>query len=441
MSIRDDGPNWPINAPRVDQDTAFSFEVTVTVDGVSDSTTVNGSIQNIVRSPLSTQWDEQYGSISDVYPATFSSTFPGLPEYMVFSDPVSGHDLYVGEVNTSPQLANDVVSVQSIYPRGFGTEGNLVSINDFNLDTQTDFAVLDDTDNRIIVHRQTLDISDPFTLEVTGDFTIPGDACAVISTQVGDGLTLGPNEYPGLLIGTEGDGLFILPNDGNPRSTNETPEDLENAGRFSSIEQISTSDQACEFAVGRFSQNEPERVYAYDDVRRELTPVDIPVTTSPSFGTVISIPGIEPPVQLIDMDFGIGQGGQGFLALLFGSGYDFGNFLVILQGPNGSDATTITLPEGRPADMVVGNIDFQSSNPQMQDFDDDIVIAVPETPYVYVFENTTETNDTRVSFADVRYFEVGFDVKAVGLVNGDESFGRELIIGTEEEARLYQNTE
>lgn len=90
--------------------------------------------------------------------------------------------------------------------------------------------------------------------------------------------------------------------------------------------------------------------------------------------------------------------------------------------------TTVLLPSGVPSDMVFASDDDGHAN----DFDSDILIAVPETPYVYVFNNLSSPSAPgAVTFSDIAFHEVGFGVRTAAIGQVDDTIGQDLILGTD----------
>ena len=163
-------------------------------------------------------------------------------------------------------------------------------------------------------------------LQPSGGADVSG-VCAIQSARVWDDRpNVSANEYSGIVAGTDGNGITVLLNDGNPRNTfNPSP----NAGQFSTSRSLTTSGSAC--AITRLTSVGPSggyEVYAYDPVRRELVGSREPVTSAAELTQTISLNMPATGMELVGMEPGIGNHGQGFLALLFSDGEHAGNQAV-----------------------------------------------------------------------------------------------------------------
>jgi hypothetical protein len=438
------GPVWTFDTPEVDADTAVSFRVTVTNNGtnLSDTAEASATIANFDRSPASPQWVGEYGSftLSNSRLLSFdNSPLLSDDDRLVFTD--QDGSLNTANFETNPANTAGLLDQATLRTQTGSYE---VLFDDINRDTQTDAIVLDRNTDQIYLYRQTLDNADGFVFEEASTGNIPG-ACAFASTVIGnDSIDANRNTFPGLFIGTEDEGFSILENQGNPRPVIPTAESRDRAGRLSVPRAISTNERGCYLAIGTFDTVGTFDIWAYDEQRSELLQIRNPLTTNLTIGNTIQLGFSDQNTRLIDMQFGVGQGGQSFLAMLLTGGHYDSNFLLILQdSPGGISETRIDLPHGSGTDLLVESMDVLPFPPSSttSDFDSDILIAVPETPYVYVLENLS-TMTGPVTFSEISYLETGFGVYKIGLVSGNNSLGRELATATKEgEVRLFLNTE
>lgn len=442
--LQGSGPLWTFNTEEVDADTTVTFRVTVSFNGLSDSADVSATITNYDRTPLSQQWTGEYGdfAIDALSIVGFDRSVFQDADRLVFENP-EGH-VGVASFQTDPDEYPGVVESQILRDERISFDA---LFDDFNLDTQVDVAILDRTNDAITVYRQTLDDDDGFTFEETGSGNF-ANACALVSALVGDDRPAGfGNEYPGLFLGSEGAGFGIFLNSGNPRPfpNNATAQSLDQAGRFSALLPISAGDTGCHLAAGDLGSTGARSVWAYDDLRSELLEFLVPVGSVPALGRTVALGIGGQNIRMINMEFGVGQGGQGFLVMLFGRGHYDSNFLLVLQQDGATiSQTRIDLPNGLGSDLLVDNVDYFNpgvADPTVIDFDSDIVVAVPFTPYLYVLENLSSDSGP-VTFSEPQFLEVGFGVTRIGLVRGDDAFGPELALGDENgNVRLWQNAE
>ena len=419
--------------PYVAADTPLSFEVTAT-DGEDASTIlVDVAISNYARLPLSTQWGAELSraSMDGSVRAIGVDSFPDpvtLNERLLVVSENAGGSL---DIHRLTPAANGSLSVPSptltLAPDEQAGPAKIV-FADFNLDTRMEFAVLSVTDSQVTAFRVEDGASGNDVVAESGSAVVPG-ACALAAIRVGDDRPLASvGEYPGILVGTEGNGLTAMLNDGNPRDIGLP---TSGAGEFSRTQSLATSGTACGFtAQSDLNGQGGYEIYAYDPVRQELVGYAEPVTTAATQTGTIAIQLPAPGMALVDIDVGIGSAGQELVAAVFSDGRHDGNHaLLIFQNDGGMiTQTTVTLPNGVPSDLAFASIDDGLSN----DYDSDVVITVPETPYLYVFENLSSASVPGVvEFSDVAYFEVGFGAHVVAISEVDDTFGEDLVVGTD----------
>lgn len=434
VSIHGNQPPWTISLPQVDMDSTFTMRATLFVDNASDSTDISATITDVSYGPATMQWSSVIDRLVSGSPFQFSEDDVRDRTFMVMGN--AGHPVgyAFAEIETDPSKGLSLISRHQIESGSSIPHETPVVISDFNLDGEPEPAIVKYSSNTIEVFRQTADATDGVTLEEAGTGSFPDDICALIPTLVGDDRpAAGQTEYPGLLVGSPNDGLYIFKNSGNVASGEP--------GIFSGTDMITTTGEYCGFAVGHFNNAEPARIYAHERGQSEIVPIDIPITSTPVFGNPISLSRNNGRDAVVDMQFGKGQGGQNFLAvLLSGDGNGYKNFLEIIQGEDGSQRQTIELPQGYITDLFVGNIDHDSNDPNVPDMDDDILIPLPENDYVYVLENLSTTSSAGVSFSAASYLKTELFPTRVTTVTGDGEGGRELLVADHgPEIILYQN--
>ena len=425
------GGVFTYSTPMVGQDELVSFKVTVRDNETASETTVDITVRNYARAPLSTQWGGELfrealptGAVR-AFAHDDDNSAPSLNNRLyIVSEDEDGLVLHRetpavdGSLHFSQPLltfAPDESSVPAIF-----------EFFDYNLDTQLDMAVLSPSDSGVETYLVQEDGAGGFTMIDSGGATVSG-ACALTSAYVGeDRPTAGVNEFPGVLIGTHGNGLTALLNDGNPRD----------AGYFSRTLTVSTAGRACGLSAPLDLDGEGGyEVYAYDPARQEFTGFNEPVTTSTvsSLTFNASLPASD--MKLVEVASGIGAAGQQLLAALFSDGVHEGHHAVLIfQNSGGSiQQTTINLPNGVPTDMVFATIDSEDpAYPSYSDYDSDLVIAVPGTPYIYVLENlSSPVSPGLVTFSDIAYVDVGFGVQTVDVLEATDDMSPDLITGSD----------
>jgi len=446
-----DGPEWTIETNEVASDE--TIEATITVSDGTDSTsqTVSITITDFDRTPLSSQWGASADQLTITNPP-FSNLAPGFPKstqlpLLSFFTRQNDGTLELQTFNfTNAEFPTSVITSLPGGPSGAfqSTRNELTS-------SPSDEFVLWSGDEGIVqIYKSETD----GTYSDGGSFSIP-EVCNAISAFVGDdrGPAFGIEEYPGLIVGTP-NGLTALFNNGNPRedftmNPGFVPSDMEIAARgtFTNSRIIATTGDFCGLDSGTFTQNGANAPGNYSETRSELTLITDTTGNSVTLGNSISVslPAIS-NLRLIAEAGGVNQDGSTFAALLFSDGEHEGTHQVTIvhQDPAGTfSQTDIALPNGVPLDMAVTSIDVRADgnqNPGMSDFDSDIVIAVPETPYAYVLKNTSSPT-VSLSFAPIEYAEVGFGVNQIALIDGDGSLGPELVTGDGTTLDLYVNTE
>lgn len=444
---------FSFETPRLDVDTVVSFTVTASDGSQSSDQSVSVTIQNIVRTPLTDQWTDLLDSqsvgvdVNQLFSGTSNqdgSSFGVPAKALALSQNAQFGDDRVHEL----EFASDgtfTVGPGLQLPAFSGPDPDdlIYVFDDLNLDTRLDIVQYDPVSG-LLAFYENIDDSGSTLLTTIASLTTPNVnstpvACDASTTRIGNdrpGTFI--NEFPGLLIGTIGNGLRGVLNSGNPR----TDPASQTVG-FSTEATFTTSGSFCGFALSSLNPGGFNEVYSYDPDRQEVVPIDLPVTLPPSIGQAIPLTLPVAGLRLVDLKSGIGQGGQAFLALLLTEGVHEGTHLIaVLQLENGSfTQTTLTLPNGVPSELLVTSIDAIGTS-NISEFDSDLVVVVPETPYIYVFENLSQQDGSTVSFAPITFFEAGFDVANITLLDATQSFGPELVTGsTDGTVAVYRNTE
>ena len=418
------------DAPKVDADTQLVFEVSAS-DGTETSTdTVDVTIRNYARLPASTAWGSELsraslgGAVRTIAgDSSYGTIFSLNARFLIVSESPAG-SLEFRRMVPENDGALTVPVPDLIFAPDEQIAPAKFTFADFNLDTRDDLAVLSVSDSHVTIYK--------FEDGASGNDVVPG-ACAIGAARVGDDRPIGAvNEYPGLLVGTEGNGLTAVLNDGNPRDFGER---TANAGTFSQTQRLTTSGTAC--ALTRqidLDEQDGYEIYAYDPVRQELVGYGEPVTwgATPKVTVPVRLPA--PGMDLVDIDAGIGNNGEQLIAAVFSDGTHEGHHALLIFQSVGGVITqkTVMLPNGVPTDMIFTNIDDGPGPGIDFDFDSDIVITVPDTPYVYVFENLSSTSAPgAVNFADIAFYEVGFGVRTVAIGIANNTTGFDMIVGTE----------
>lgn len=419
---RASGPVWTLETTKVDAD-----EVVTATLRVSDGTTevsedVTFTIRKFDRSPISTIWavPTQTYDVSDNGSAK-------LPEDVFFSGFKILHVLHRSATNTLSVLEftffNSIFRDPTLIPLDMPASASdfLMAERIQYASERSGFAVFSpETESiRVFKRESQQDVSDG------GQFSIPGlcDASwAHISTD-SDIL-----QFPSLLIGT-GNGLHAWLNDGRTIPLRDR------SGTFSQSRIWRPSGRFCFAATGG--------IY-YDEMAHEIELVLLDTFSDTEFPGPVSV-SVPNGLRLVDIETGLSQIREEYIALLFaGETHNAPHQLTILyQSPNGAvDQLDIPLPAGIPASLTVGSIDTDFDEVEFSNFankDDDIVIAVPDTPYAYVIRSEYSV-EAGLTFAPLEFFHVGFDVLDTALIITDGTARWSLITNDGWTLRLHENT-
>ena len=202
------------------------------------------------------------------------------------------------------------------------------------------------------------------------------------------------------------------------------------------------SDSQIRRPTGRYCHSGRGNVF-FDEVRGEFNFATFESAENSSFPRPVSM---APPngLSLVNMDVGIDAREQEFIALLFAAeAHDGPHQLTLLsQSPSGLVVQQdIALPSGVPADMVVGSVDTDPLaffREEEANIDSDIVIAVPDTPYVYVIR-TDYSDVDGLTVAPIEYFEVGYGVDEITLAITQRNRKHSLVTNDGQTLRRYIN--
>ncbi|MEP1144327.1 MAG: hypothetical protein ABJH52_11465 [Henriciella sp.] len=383
-------PNWIVETSEVDQDQVATVTVTVSDGQTSVSESLDFTLVNYDRTPLSSQW----GAASDSYSNANASN-----SKFGWSNPFSVD----GYLYTLIKSAGGQGVVQQFrfldddFPEPTGIPLNLdITGQESFYRIPLDFAVGPD----FVVHSEATGQISIFRRETNSEVSDAGqfsvsESCSIGATQVGDSTI--PFEPLGLIVGTP-NGLIALLNNGSPTSS---PQSASRIGTFSESRIIATTGDFCRLDFNQFNTSENARYF--DEAREEIVPL-----ASALGNTVYLLEPLEvntpSDMRLVDTAGGYMDFGSYFTALLFaGDDHTSDHQLTIVHQYFGGpvEQVDIPLPHGVPANLHVAPINGFG-------FASDIIVTVPETPYVYVLENISPFSE--VEFTPIEYLDVGFGV-------------------------------
>lgn len=389
-------PSWIVETSEVDQDETISIAVTVSDGQASVSETLEFTISNYDRSPMTTKW----GGASDTY-----SDVGLFDRKMGWSQrlAVDGYIYTAARSQNNAGLVQQFKFVDDAIPTPINIELNVdltgqETFYQFPLDfmLHPDFVLHNEETGHIQIFRRETnsEVSD------AGQLTI-ADSCSIGATQVGDA----PQSYPplepyGLVVGTP-NGLTALLNNGSPVSASQS---MQQMGTFSDSRIIATTGHFCELDLHQFSTNDNARYF--DQARAEIIPLHSALGNTAQFGTSLSV-NVPSDMTLVDRGGGYMQFGSYFTALLFaGPTHTSEHQLTIVHQYFGGpvEQVDIALPHGIPSGLHVAP--FNASG-----LATDIIVTASETPYAYVFENISPFS--QIQFSPIEYLEVGFGVTEV----------------------------
>lgn len=432
--------------PYLDADETVTFRVSVSDGEAVTTDDVAITLLNYERTPISTQWAGGLGSVTLQGPVreigVGNSGGTGINStVLVISEEGGGFAARNLTLTSGGEISLVVPSLTFEADESDASAAFLFA--DFNLDAVQDLAVLSRSDGNIETFLGDGDGTSAYPMVNSGGGEVAG-ACAIKEMWVGEDRPITGSELPGLLVGTDGNGLSALLNDGNPRDligAGYQPDE----GYFSSTVMLTTSGRACAI-TGQIDLDADGfvEIYTYDPVRQEFTGYSEPLGSTVEEKEVFSAQLPASGMDIVALATGISNTGSSLLAALFTDGVHEGNHaLLIFENEGGAiEQTTIILPNGVPTDFAFASVDaFDPDVIGYSDFDADIVIAVPETPYVYVLENLSSPTVPGASdFADIAFFEVGFGVEQVAVFEvGDASLPSLVTGGSDGTVVIYGN--
>ncbi len=450
----DSAPVWTIETNEVSEDETFSVTVTVSAGEHAISETLDFTLSNYDRAPLSAMWGTETTRLA--FDDSQNIDFRALKHV-----PVS-HEAYslVTDGTTSAieiirsdgdaAYADPILSLPNFAP----AQDKLFSA-ELNFLVDTDFVLLSPETGRVQIFLS--DPNDHDKLLNAGTFVVPG-ACTVVEAYVGDyddTLTGGNfafgSLWPGLLIGTD-TSLTALINNAQidqPQGTAGSPRPaLDRIGTFSESRLISMNGNFCHLQRNPAPTREnPAQHEIFDPVRSEIVQILSTRGDEAIFGKSIPISSPE-GMELIDIKSGANMDLSTLRFLLFSSGeHDKGHQLTIIhEDKNGSiEQRDVPLPNGVPTQLYTNSIDLWPDENQpptvSQDYDSDIIITAPETPYIYVLENLSSPTEP-FCFGEITYFEVGYGVNEVEqIIPFLTDSPRQLITNDGQTLRFYSSTE
>lgn len=396
-----EGPVWTLDTTEIDEDTIVEATVSVS-DGFETVTkTMEFTIANYNRTPLNATWEY----VSDTYEvsANGSAKFSENRYYEGFK---GAHLL---RTNNADQLeAVEFSCFNSTFGQpveiAIGMPGDeAASLITKNIQFQSEypgFAVVSPSAETVkVIKRESRSEGSQ-----GGSLTLPG-LCSASWKYIIQSLEI--VERASLFVGTD-NGLWGWLNDG--RAINNR--DL--SGTFSASTVWDPS--------GNFCYPGEQGVY-YNAAKRELDVWETIAIDQPDLPMPMAV---NAPLGLDVVDVRIGKSDSldPFIVLLFaGDTYDAPHQLSILFETLSGQVEQIDyeLPAGIPTNLAVHSIDTNFIDMERGDTgnrDSDIVIAVPETPYVYIIE--TQSSETEgLSFGPLEYFEAGFGVRDIAVIITD----------------------
>lgn len=421
------GPVWVLKTSTVDTAASFTAKVSVSDGSETVSEDVALSIRNFSRTPINTDW----GPRNDAYEISETSSAklaePRFQDGFYFGSFKTLHALRTTPAGALEVLEFDFLNSQFDPPKSFmldapaSADSNLVTADFQYPGDLPGFATYSAKTSTAHIYRR----DGRYEISAAGEFSIPGLCTAHWEyMDTGGGITL----LRSLLVGTE-NGLWAWLNDGRTIQTRD------HSGSFSETQVWDSSRRYCHRARGN--------VY-YDDQSGDF---HFAITGSVADSKLPRPLSFPPPRDLtfVDIEIGKDQSGEEFVVLLFaGDTHTSDHQLVILShDTNGvMDADVIALPNGIPTDLVVTSIDTDARDLARGgdgNTDSDIVIAVPETPYVYVIRSEQPDQDG-LSFDPIEFFEVGFGVHDITIAVTDGNNREDLITNDGRVLQLFSST-
>ena len=425
---------WEIYTDEVDENHTYTLTVTASDGKESTSEEVQITVENYNRRPLNTTWGD-VSETADVSVDQFDSLDVSLVPSARFVDNISESGYRTAHM-IRPRLDGKVEILEFEMTNGFGSPRTIVldtpPIDDAIVTTakiQTgslprSFAVQSNAHEKVWIFRR--DGNNEANL--SGDLELSGLCSA--SWDYPDISSSGAS-VQSLLAGTE-DGLWIFINEGAfDRASAEI-------GSFRETRIYNGQ------VSGNFCFAGPYSTF-YDADRNEFIALDNDAFGAPNFPAVTPV-NVPDGLELVTIKAGKLKYDIKFFALLFaGPEHTSEHRLIILhETPSGLiEQIDYPLPHGIPSQLVVESIDTNFDDliygRGEGNRDTDIVIAVPETPYIYII--TVETDDQGgVTFSPIEYAYVDFFVQdiAIKVTDGTERYS--LITNDGETLSLRKST-
>jgi|GEM_PF-5387974 len=415
------GRVWTVTTSEVDETATYSVDVTVS-DGQADHTvSTQISVNNYDRTPLSNVW----GPVSHEF-AIASNGSARFSENGRDADFQTGHasrrtaegDLEIIEFSFAGSFDNHrVIPLDS----NLSSDVTFITGKLQRSDDPVSFAILSKEESTVqIFERETNQTTRP-----AGSTTFPG-ICSMqwVYLRLSESFVFSPSLY----IGTN-NGLWTFLNE-IARDTLFSSDEL-----FQFVEVTESSGDYC---------NATNYASFFDAAANELIVLDTETYGSPDFpqSTPVSVP---PGLTFVAMKDGKIKFDVEYYALLFaGETHDSAHRLTILHETPGGQIEQVDydLLSGIPTDLFVQSIDTNFFDLQYGrgegDRDMDIVIAVPETPYVYVV--TVEADETgALTFSPLEFVEVGFGVSDVMVTVTDSTNRYSLLTNDGNTLRMHES--
>lgn len=395
------GPVWTIDTTDVDADALIKATVTASDGHDTVAMDVEFTVVNYDRSPLNKTWEEA----SDTYEisASGSAKFSEKRDYGGFKGAhllrINESDLLeIVELTFFNNTFRDAVEIATDMP---GDEDALFTTQTIQYRSEyPGFAVVSPSTETVkVIKRESRSEGSS-----GGSLTLPG-LCSATWKFIAR--TREITERSSLFIGTN-NGLWGWLNAGRAINKREL------SGLF--------TDETVWDPSGNFCHPGELGLY-YDPEKRELNVWRTAHITQPDLPMPIAV---NAPIGLdiVDVRIGYSDTRDPFIVLLFaGKTHDAPHQLSIFyEALNGQiEQLDYELPPGIPKNLAVDSIDTNFIDMERGGWgnrDSDIVIAVPETPYVYIIE--TQSSDTEgLSFGPLEFFEAGFGVRDIALIVTD----------------------
>ncbi len=415
--------------PEVEQDVEYSFEVTVSDDSLSDTAAIKIKNVNYSRSPLTSgfgpvieELDFAPDQLVQVSPGPWGTQTAVLVEQALVIRRTP-QDEYFLEVLSIPSPSSPPVRTgKAAKLAGLKGSPDNMTFNIWDLDGQItmNLVALNKSTGEVHIFKQTSDVTaSDLTIEASGYFKIDG-ACAVQTLKIGLAANLSDERYLGLEIGTAGNGLVALRNEGNPTTLN-VPDaaEIERAGRFNEAIVQTTSGNFCAFETQGVGATIFGDWNAFDLQRNEMVPISRPPGRTPSFGQAIPTGLTGGPYASKGMGIGVGESAWRYRAIGLTDEKHHGEHKIVIFNSNptaGQYVELIDLPNGTPSQVIPIAFDIDTTITPVK-ADTSLIVLAPETPYIYILENKSTDTSSAWVFDQIEYMEVPFGVVDIAFLN------------------------